>query len=98
MASEYGWTLDQIFQLTTHEVAVIMSSMNRRRKLDMDIKEIERGFQASLHGMKYTPQLQSNADTKQVEEFSKEQDDLATRHVEKKMAEMRARAGKQQGL
>lgn len=98
MCSEYGWTLEQIFKMTTHEVAMIMTTMNKRRLLEMDLIEIERGFQASLHQMSYTPKIQSNADNKQVEDFSKEQDDLATRHIKKKMAEMRARASKQQGL
>lgn len=69
-----------------------MSAMNERKRLDVEFIENERKFQADLHGAKYTVTNRSDADNKPVANFTKEQDDKATRHMEQRIAEMKQRA------
>lgn len=65
--------------------------MNKRKMIERDAQEIERGFQASLHGAQYTPKLQTIAD-KGVERLSKEQDNLVDRYMEKRLEELKQQA------
>lgn len=44
-------------QLTTREIFYLLKEIGARKKIDSDIREIERSFQASLHGAKYEPNL-----------------------------------------
>ncbi len=95
MAREYGWTIDHIYGLTSREVSFMISNISKRRRHEANLIEIQRGFEASLHGAKYYPQIQLDGEPKNIAEFSKEQDDIIGKHLEQRMAEMKQQANQQ---
>lgn len=77
------------------EAFFLIDAMNVRKSrqwnLDHDMVEIQRGFDASIHGAQYTPQLRSNADTKDVADFTEEQEDVIKKHLERRLESMKQR-------
>lgn len=61
LASEYGWTLDQIYKLTLRQFYALTHAIHNRRNLELKI-------QASLHNMKIKDSIvKENRFTKEQE-------------------------------
>lgn len=69
MCSEYGWTIEQWFSHTMREIAILLQRLVKR---DQRLKEIERAFHASIHGVKLETPIADMDKANRVESNSEE--------------------------